>query len=287
MKERTITLSSGLRTDNMSNCAIKNFSLQHTLESGQFFLYEKVDDWYYIITTKKVFKVKQNKHRLYYDNISRKELFRFLGLSVPYDEILGEIGKDKAIKKYMLQFHGLRVMQYDPWICTISFLCSSASNIPKIRRTLFSFARRFGKKVVYGSKAFFLFPSHGELGTEKELRACGAGFRAKAIAQINAHPLSFFHALASLPYPAAKQILTNQYGIGEKIADCILLFAYNRWQAFPIDVWIERALLHHYNVKDNFSDFVPKQFPQYAGYAQQFLYHGFRLTQQKSSRNLL
>lgn len=260
----------------MQSSTIKNFSLKHTLESGQFFLYEKNKDWYCIITTEKVFKVKQYNDRLYFDNVSREELFHFLGLSVPYGEILMAIGKDNIIKSYVSQFHGLRVMQYDPWICTISFLCSSASNIPKIRRTLFSFARCFGKKIIYDKKEFFLFPSLGKLGTEKELRGCGAGFRAKAIAQINTHPPSFFPALTSLPYPAAKRVLTNQYGIGEKIADCVLLFAYHQWQAFPIDVWIKRALSHHYKIRNNLSDFVPKQFPQYAGYAQQFLYHGFR-----------
>lgn len=261
----------------MHRITVKNFSLKHTLESGQFFLYEKHKDWYYIITTKNIFKVKQSNDLLYYDNISHQELFRFLGLSVPYVEILRVIGKDIIIKDYISQFRGLRVMCYDPWMCTISFLCSSASNIPKIRRNLFSIARRFGKKIVYDHKYFSLFPSPGQLGHENGLRACGVGFRAKALALINAKPPSFFHEIASLPYSTAKQVLCNQYGIGEKIADCILLFAYNQWHAFPIDVWIERALLHHYKIRNNFSTFVSQQFPQYAGYAQQFLYHGFRM----------
>lgn len=261
----------------MPQCNVKNFSLKYTLESGQFFLYEKHKDWYYIITTKNIFKVKQSNDLLYYDNISKQELFRFLGLSVPYDEILRVIGKDIIIKNYISQFHGLRVMRYDPWLCTISFLCSSASNIPKIRKNLFQLAQRFGKKKQYDRKSFFLFPAVGQLGSEKEIRTCGVGFRAKYLALMNLKHSSFFHILTSFSYPAAKQMLCKQYGIGEKIADCILLFAYNQWHAFPIDVWIERALLHHYKIRNNFSTFVSQQFPQYAGYAQQFLYHGFRM----------
>ena len=274
----------------MQRALIKNFSLQHTLESGQFFQYEKKGEWYYVITTERVFKVKQKGDVLYYDNVAKNALFRFLGLYVPYEHILGVLHKDNAVKDYIHSCPGLRVMRYDPWQCSVSFLCSSASNIPKIRGNLFQLAHLFGKKKKYDGKKFFLFPRQGSLLRLPQIRKAGVGFRASFIQALNALSPAFFSSLSLLPYAEAKQHLCMQKGIGEKIADCILLFAYHKWEAFPFDVWIEKAVRYHYGTQR-----MPKKkllllpttiFPHYRGYAQQFLYHGFRHRQRAAKQSL-
>ncbi len=255
----------------------ENFSLKYTLESGQFFCYEKDADWYYITTPQNVFKVHQNRSKVQYDGIPESELRIFLGLEVPYNDILSKLQKDSILKEYILQCHGLRVMRIDPWQCTASFICSSASNIPKIRRTLRMISQQFGKKVYYEGKQFYLFPQQGSLGNEIK----GAGFRAPYLIAANKVQKSFFSSMVLLPYAEARQHLCQLKGVGKKIADCILLFGYNKWEAFPIDVWIQRALEYHYCHKNQslpqLSEFAHKIFPHYPGYAQQFLYHGFRM----------
>ncbi|MBI4441592.1 hypothetical protein HY639_05470 [Candidatus Woesearchaeota archaeon] len=250
---------------------VQDFSLQHTLESGQFFMYEQHGEWYYLVTTQHVCKVRQTGTTLEFHNISRDDISQLLGLAVPYTEIIMTLSRDPIIRRYIDTYPGLRVMRQDPWQCTISFLCSSASNIPRIRKNLFALCRAFGRKVVYDKRPFYLFPTLGSLGPVKVLQRCGVGFRAPYLAAANKLPQSFFSSLRLLPYTEAKQHLLEVSGIGEKIADCILLFAYNKWDAFPVDVWIQRALDEQYGGADPQS-----LFPSYAGYAQQFLYHGFR-----------
>ncbi len=264
----------------MPSFSVEDFSLKHTLGSGQFFTYDKDGEWYYITTPHTVFKVRQAKNKIHYDNLPENELRIFLGLAVPYPDIIQKLQKDKVLQKYIASCRGLRVMRLDPWQCTVSFVCSSASNIPKIRRSLLLLSQEYGKKKQYDGKHFSLFPEHGSLG--KKLKDARVGFRAPFLAALNTIPTSFFTSLTLMPYNEAKQHLCSMQGIGEKIADCILLFAYNKWEAFPVDVWIQRAINQCYfagkekAIRD-MRQHALKIFPHYPGYAQQFLYHGFRI----------
>jgi N-glycosylase/DNA lyase len=195
----------------------------------------------------------------------------------------------------MSAYPGLRLMRQDPAQCIVSFVCASNTNIPMIRRMLGTLSTKYGEKIVADGSEFHAFPAVRALhkATEAELRACGLGYRAKAI-KAAAKAISTgaldSEQLKKADYNDAKAELVKIYGIGNKIADCILLFSLEKLDSFPIDVWIARALLGHYGwlagrkmsekltekQYEDVSGAARKYFGRYAGYAQQFLYYHMR-----------
>nr|MDQ5860409.1 DNA repair protein [Thermoproteota archaeon] len=169
------------------------------------------------------------------------------------------------------------------------------TNIPMIRRMLYNMTRKFGKHTKVDGIDFFTFPSAADINRASvdELRGCGLGYRTKAIkaaAYAIASGRLDFDLLKKASYYESKKELLQVYGIGNKTADCVLLFSLEKLDAFPIDVWIARALASHYSWlhKSKFHDKItPHQYEQlsdgarryfgrYAGYAQQYLYYHTR-----------
>ena len=218
--------------------------------------------------------------------------------------ILSTFSNDTLLSDAIRKYSGLRLMRQEPYQCMFSFVCASNTNIPMIRRMLNSLSRKFGRKIVVDGKEFFTFPSAADLNraTMADLRSCGLGYRAKAVkllAETITHGNLDVEYLIQASYDDAKKELLKLYGIGNKIADCILLFSLEKLDAFPIDVWITRALSSHYswllsynekedeknnfkNKKINynqyitFSETIRKYFGKYSGYAQQYLFYYMR-----------
>ncbi|MBI2565006.1 DNA-3-methyladenine glycosylase 2 family protein [Candidatus Woesearchaeota archaeon] len=263
----------------MNSIILNDFSLQHTLESGQFFRYTKDNDGYRIITKAQSFFIKQKDQQLLFDtNVDFvKELF---SLNEDFNSIKNHLIKDKLISKAVNKYTGLRLMKQDPWECLIAFICSSASNIPKIKKNIDLLSQKFGKETQ--EKGFYYFPKQGKINDLKTIRACATGFRAEYI--FNANQIvnnSFLNKLGKLSYEDAKKELMQLKGVGEKIADCVLLFAYGKQEAFPVDIWIKRVIEKHYlghkASTKLIQQFGQKKFAPYAGYTQQYLYHWERL----------
>jgi len=258
---------------------VENFSLKHTLESGQFFNYDYEGDCYKLIQRSSRFTVKQNKNMLHYEGISKSELLRFLGINQDHKIMLNDL-KDKNIQKAYRAYPGLRLMNQDPWQCLVSFVCSSASNIQKIRLNMKKLSETFGKKLGEGNYAF---PEPGSMNDLQRIKDCATGFRAKYLFSINNTVTDKWLAeLRNMPYEQAKDKLKGLYGVSDKIADCVLLFSLGFKQAFPVDVWIERAMkeLYFENQKvnhDQIREFASQKFSNHAGLAQQYLYHWRRL----------
>lgn len=191
--------------------------------------------------------------------------------------------RDPALTSAVKRYSGLRILKQDPWECTIAFLCSQFSNIKKIKKNLECIAQQFGKPIIFKGKSFFTFPKPGEINDTAKLKACAVGFRAKYILGVNEQVSdAFFTRLHPLPYERAKEKLIELPGIGEKVADCILLFSLGFTEAFPVDVWMERALKETYfkGKKVSFKNmaaFGRQRWGKFAGYAQQYLYHWQRL----------
>jgi N-glycosylase/DNA lyase len=216
--------------------------------------------------------------------------------------ILSSFSKDTLVSEAIRRYPGLRLMRQDPYQCMFSFLCASNTNILMIRRMLNSLSRKFGRKIVVDGKEFFTFPTATDLNraTIADLCSCGLGYRSKAVkllAESISHGNLDVKYLIQASYDDAKTELLKVYGIGNKIADCILLFSLEKLEAFPIDVWITRALSHHYNwllscykKKENsnrnkkinydqyitFSETIRKYFGKYSGYAQQYIFYHMR-----------
>jgi len=253
---------------------VDGFNLQHTLDSGQFFRYEKAGEWYTCQERDKTFKIRQQGNTLEFEGTDKEHVKRLFGLNQNYDNIIKKLSKDKtllpAIKKYL----GLRVMERDPWETLVSFQCSIFSNIKKIKLNMNCIVREFG----HGK-----FPNPGEINDLQKIKKCATGFRAKYIFAANSMVNdAYFEKLKKKKYEDAKMALMELPGIGEKVADCICLFSLDKMEAFPVDVWIERIMTKLYfdgkktKVKE-IRQFAKERWGELAGYAQQFLYHWGRM----------
>ncbi|HLF54394.1 MAG TPA: DNA glycosylase [Candidatus Nanoarchaeia archaeon] len=254
---------------------VEDFSLQHTLESGQFFRYSKIGSWYFCQERDKKFKIRQEGKKLHFEGTSEEHIRKLFGLEQDYDNIIETLSKDKTLIPAIKKYKGLRVMQRDPWETLVSFQCSIFSNIKKIQLNMNRLAEEFGEK----KGEHYTFPRPGKLDNLQKIKKCATGFRAKYIHKANSLVNDEFLAkLKKKNYEDAKLELMKLPGIGEKVADCICLFSLGKIEAFPVDVWIERMMTKMYfdgkkTRTKEIRQFASERWGQLAGYAQQFLYH--------------
>lgn len=274
------------------------FNLDVTLCCGQAFRWTKHGKWWYGIVGEKVFKIRQCRERLEFENVNEKFVINYFGLNDDLQCIYRKICKDKHIKDAIEASKGLRIIRQEPWECLISYICATYKNIPAIQKMIEALSRRFGEKIRFDGMEFYTFPTKEEIAsaTVKELEECGLGYRAKYVHETAKamYKADFnFKQLKGTSYEKAKSELLRFPGVGHKVADCILLFALEKFEAFPVDVWIKRAILkfyaHHFpedfvaklssktaltsSMYNTLSLFGRKYFGDYAGYAQEYLYH--------------
>ncbi len=272
----------------MARLRFRTFSLQHTLECGQFFRYTKVMGTYLVQSSNRVFSIWQRGDVLFYEGVDEDFLIHFFRLDENLDAILEEIDRDPFIHQAIQIYRGLRLIRQDPWECLLSFLCSSAKSISHIRCIVESLCRISGEKIALGTYLGYGFPEAACIGSEGHLESVRAGFRAgyllNASQCIDRHQLL---ALKDLSYREARQRLMGLRGVGKKVADCTLLYSLDFLEAFPIDTWIKKGLEKVYfkgrrTGEKKMEEFVSNHFGRYAGYAQLYLYHFWR---QQSLRN--
>lgn len=196
--------------------------------------------------------------------------------------------EDEALQTATRACAGLRLLRQEPWECLASFICSSSKQIVQIQQIIALLAQRFGEPlpVPGGHEPAWSFPSFARLAevSEAELRECKLGFRApylRGTAQKLAAGEVDLARVTGLSLDEARAELLKLPGVGPKIADCVLLFGYGFPEAFPVDVWIMKALRRHYfprrKVKpERLRRFIRSHFGPQAGYAQQYLFHYMR-----------
>ncbi len=335
----------------MPELTVNNFDLVHTLECGQIFRVRKIDDWYYINTRDKFFKVRQKGYEsvivrgeapkqsyLEFHGVRKDFLIHFFSLDEPLEQILAEINKDKHINAAISRYYGLRLIRQDPWECLISFICSPASNIGKIKSTIEKLSEHFGIRLALDGVESYAFPEPGRINNYAKVKKSSAGFRTRYIIEANRNPCQFditeseiaspsarndkrvplsttkqpspviarsesdeaisskqngmkIESLRDLPYEQAKEELKKISGVGDKVANCVLLFSLGFTEAFPVDVWIKKViqeLYFHNQIVPNrtIEDFARNYFGKYAGYAQQYLYHYRRTLNPKDKKDL-
>ncbi len=265
----------------MKRIIAPDFDLLHTLDSGQLFRYEWNGDFFWIVHGNKVIKIRQDGETLSYKatrNVSERWLRSFLGLDDDLQKILLAIGKDGLMNKAIARYRGLRIIKQEPEECLPSFIASAFSNIPKIKMSLNLIARNFGKRIEFEGKEFYSFPELKDIDDIAKLKKCSLGFRAERISGLRNLDKRYFARLSKLNYRDAKQELMKLDGVGSKVADCVLLFSLGHSEAFPTDVWVERVIARNYlegrktSIK-KVEEFGRNYFGEYAGYAQQYLYH--------------
>ncbi len=216
--------------------------------------------------------------------LTHEAVTRYFALDLPMREIFATFPSDPWLEKAQAFSPGLRILRQEPWETLCNFICSSLKQITQIEQINHELRRAFGDEIGEGLHSF-PDASRLALATEAKLRACRLGFRARhlfvAAKQIASSEISL-DRIATLPTAEAREQLMRIQGVGEKVANCILLFAYGRAEAFPIDVWVERVLrrLYFHNstrVKhERLRAFAESHFGPNRGYAQQFLFHWIR-----------
>ena len=275
-----------------------SIDIDNSINSGQVFLWEKQGSDWYGIDGQDVLKINKNGVIKSIRNL-KTDFFR---KNDNMQEIIKSISKDKIVKEAVKEYEGLRLFRQDPFQCLISFIISSNSNIQKIKNSLEKITKKFGKKVKIQNKEFFLFPEPEKMAkaTIDEIKSCGVGYRApfiKEAAKMVILKKIDFEYLKKCDYHEAKKNICLVPGIGNKVADCIMLFSLNKLESFPLDTWMIKILEKYYSkeFKIETKTITQKQyellhekivnyFGPYCGYAQQYL---FKMEREKNDKKWL
>jgi N-glycosylase/DNA lyase len=271
---------------------VKAYDLAATLDSGQTFRWREHNGGWNGVVGERWVRLTQGPEGIRAETAvppGNWEWLRiFLQTEVDLAAILKTFPDDPPLGAAVAACHGLRVLRQDPWECLASFILSSTKQIVQIRQIISLLCERFGEPVPVpaGETRAYAFPSPERIATvtEADLRACKMGFRAPhllAAARQIADGRLEVGRLRHWPLTEARAELMKLRGVGGKIADCVLLFACGFDAAFPVDVWVERALRRLYFPRRRVTakrlrHFAATHFGPQAGYAQQYLFHYMR-----------
>ena len=272
------------------------FDLAATLECGQAFRWRRFGEWHHGVIYGNAIHLRQHLLGIEFRSHPAPEaevepaLRDYLRLNDDLDEIYRAIDLDERMHEMIERYRGMRLLRQEPWECLIAFILSANSNIPRISNTIENMSRRLGKQFTFRGLLYHTFPVSEVLVAveEKGLRAMGLGFRARYVAQASqtvADGELDLEELCSMPYEEAREALMEVPGVGDKVADCVLLFSLDKLEAFPIDRWVRRAVGEWYFEGKQVAykavrAWARDYFGPYAGYAQQYLFHGRRVERQ-------
>ncbi|MDC0211096.1 DNA repair protein [Candidatus Nitrosopelagicus sp.] len=263
-------------------------NIDDTINSGQVFLWKKFNSKWYGVNGEKILILGDKL------NTKSKDIHNFFRFDDNFQKIKKQLSKDSVAKEAIGNFPGMRILRQDPFQCYISFIVSSNSNIPNIQTRLQRLSQKFGEKKILEGKEFFLFPKPEKLASASitNIAKCGLGYRTKYVKEaavaVNEGMIDF-SSLKKQDYLEARNQLCQIFGIGKKVADCILLFSLDKLEAVPLDRWVLRILQKYYSKEfqvttktitdktyDELHDKIVDHFGKYAGYAQQFLFKNER-----------
>ena len=266
---------------------VEDFDPVHTFECGQCFRWTKEPDGSYTgVVGTRVGKVGYRDGSLVIENAGVRELeetwFDYLDLGRDYAAIKKRLVKDEIMEKAVNFGHGIRLLKQDLWETLISFIISANNRIPMIMKVVASLSRIYGDELVSGGKSYFTFPGVERLrgANLEQLEVCRGGFRCKYIlgtARLISEGTVDLEKLKLLETDAARGLLTELPGVGNKVADCTLLYSGTKHDAFPTDVWVKRVMEELYLKREStFAEiqvFAREYFGELAGFAQQYLFY--------------
>lgn len=286
------------------------FNLEYTLSSGQAFRWENRGDWWYGVVEAGVMKVRQEGETLACSTSSElldSSFTRgYFSLEDDFGEVFASMRRDETMARAVQEFYGMRIMRQDRWECLASFVLATNSNIPSITRMVNNVCQRLGDAFQFEGRTYNAFPTPERVAEapEETLDGCGLGYRAQFLRKVAKSVYSGridFSEVAMLDYVEARRSLISRLlgeklllGVGPKVADCVLLFSLGKDEAFPIDVWVARALARYYpellsdrmkarlasgkkatisaGEYEKISAAARGRFGPFAGYAQQYLF---------------
>ena len=268
----------------------QQFSLDKTLGCGQVFRWDRTDDgWWYGVVGDRVIRIRQDGRRLIFKGALASFISHYFSLDMDLPSILSSIDHDPIIHTSISQNNGLRLIRQPGWECLISYICSTNSNIPMIRRRVATIAQQYGNEITFEDKIYYTFPDPSSIACSGEHfhTRCNLGYRTPYVLDTAAEiadTKKWEDTITSLSFEEARRVLMRLKGVGPKAADCILLFAFQKYEAFPVDVWIRRIMQQKYlpdlcagshltsREYDAVRHFARQHFGEYCGYAQEYLY---------------
>jgi N-glycosylase/DNA lyase len=274
---------------------VVNFELPHIFECGQCFRWNKVSENDFIgVAFGRVIEVVKEGDDVTIYNSSEEDFYNiweeYFDLNRDYTEIKRKLSGDPLLKEAVDFGYGIRILKQDPFEIVNSFIISANNRIPMIKRAIENISKRWGAPLEYKGKTYYAFPTPDQLAKveEQELESCGLGFRAKYVKDtvnkiynclqgVEGFKMYDIYDIAKLDANGCHEALQAFSGIGPKVADCIMLFSMDKNSAFPVDVWVKRAMMHFYLAPDvslkKIRDFGRDKFGEEAGFAQQYLFY--------------
>lgn len=266
---------------------INDFKLTHIFDCGQCFRWNKEDDGSYTGVVKdKVINVEQDGSTVTFNNIDIEDyniIENYFDLDTDYSEIKRLVNTDKIMDEAIKFGEGIRILNQDEWETMISFMISANNRIPMIKRVIENLSTSFGDYICsYRGKDYYSFPTAEKLSeaTVEEIQECKAGFRSPRIKEAASRLLKerdILYDLKNKGYDEGLDYLKTYSGIGDKVANCILLFSMRQFDTFPVDVWVRRVMQTLYvgnDTKDaDIRKFAENKFGKLSGYAQQYLFY--------------
>ena len=270
-----------------------DFNSMHIFECGQCFRWNLQDNGNYIgVVKNSVIEVIEKDDEVIFRGVSEDNLkdivVDYFNLNKDYGEIKNKLSKIDDYLKESIKFgNGIRILNQDIFETIISFIISANNNIPRIKKIIENLSKNYGKEIEYDGKTYYTFPTVKSLSkaTAADLRNLGLGFRDKRVYTTTRMILKNEFDIEKIKNFKDTEMIREELlkldGVGPKVADCILLFAFNRYDVFPIDVWVRRVMNDLY-IKNPDESKVSKveikklaeeKYGELAGLAQQYLFY--------------
>ena len=278
--------------ENNHNLIIENsrdFDLKQTFECGQCFRWDYSDGGYLGVTFGKALKICQNDNKIILENTSLSDweniFSSYFDMERDYGKIKEALSRDEKMKEAISFGEGIRILNQYPFETLISFIISASNNIPRIKKIIASLCENFGEEIKYQGKTFYSFPTPEKIASLSlsDIDIIKSGFRGKYILSAAKAVKSGqidLECLKNASFEYAKNELLKLSGVGNKVADCVLLFGLSKYSGFPVDVWIKRIMEYCYFgkevTKEEVSQFANDKFGELGGFAQQYLFYWAR-----------
>ncbi len=284
-----------------------NFNIKQTFECGQCFRWEITESGSYIgVAFGRVIEVSQEGNDVIIYNTNKEDFENiwvdYFDLERDYSKVKEALSWDDTLKSAVEYGYGIRILNQDPFELVVSFIISARNSIPVISKTIKKISERWGKAIDYKGNTYYSFPTIESLAKASvdEIRETGASFRSKYIydttqkiykcelakeGKLEASKEEIeeilekydLEKIMAMDADGCHKGLQEFMGIGAKVADCIMLFSMKKSSAFPVDVWVKRAMMHFYGADDaslnKIRIFARERFGEYSGFAQQYLFY--------------
>lgn len=268
---------------------VEDFNIKHIFECGQCFRWKQEENESYTGVAKgKILNVEEKGDKIYLNNTNLEDFNNiwhdYFDLGTNYTEIKNKLKEmDEYLDKATDFGWGIRILKQDQWEMLISFIISSNNRIPMIQKAIDNLSKKFGEFIgEYNGKEYYAFPTPQELSraSKEEIRACQTGFRDKYIkstADAVANNNDNVYGYSMLDTEQCRKELLKFNGVGPKVCDCISLFGMQKYDTFPVDVWVKRVMQEFYVDEDmslpKIREYALDKFGELAGFAQQYLFY--------------